>query len=154
MLKLNEMGFESVNEDVRVEVIEEVREDEKLSLLETLLVARYFIPIITTIGWIILYLLGTSVSETAETLCLIPITIGIISALTVSPVKFVLCIFTTAKWGMGILMTIGAIVGPAGVAMGALMGLSLGALAGVTIVVFAPAIFTIYKFFQEVEREI
>ena len=128
---------------------ENVMRNEKLSLVEILIVARYFIPIITTIGWIVLYLLGTSVTETAETLCLIPVTIGIISALTVSPVKFILCIFTTAKLGMGLLMPLGVVGGPLGVVAAALGGIILGALAGVGIIVFVPAIFTIYKFFQE-----
>ena len=126
-----------------------VMEDGKLTFLEFLYVARYFLPILTTIGWILIFLFTESAVPDFVAYIIIAITaIGFISALTVSPIKFIKFIFTSTIKGFHIVRGLIPFYGLADL-IAALFGVSLGFMFGVTVVFGIPAVFTIAKFFKE-----
>lgn len=127
---------------------ETVMEDGKLSFLEILFVARYFLPILTTIGWLLAWLLGHI--SFFEYFSIVLIGIGIIAAITVSPLKFIKFIFTSAAKGFQILRGFIPFYGVADL-VAAIFGTTFGFMFGVAVVFGLPAVFTIPKFFQEGE---
>lgn len=124
-----------------------VMEDGKLTFWEILFVARYFIPIVTTIGWAIIATLGKT-GGIFETFGLVFVGIGLISAITVSPLKFIKFILTSTIKGFRILRSLIPVYGVADL-MAALFGATFGFVFGVVVVFGLPAVFTITKFFRE-----
>ncbi len=126
-----------------------VMEDGKLTFLEVLYVARYFLPVLTTIGWLLVFLLQeSSVPDFVAYILLGIIVIGFISALTVSPIKFIKFIFTSTIKGFHIVRGFIPFYGLADL-FAAIFGVGLGFMFGVTVVFGIPAVFTITKFFKE-----
>ena len=128
-------------------VKDKVMEDGKLSILEFLYIARYFIPVLTTIGWILAFALNVN-GGIMETICLILIGVGIVSALTVSPLKFIKFILNSTIKGFYIVRSFIPVYGVADL-MAAIFGTVFGFIFGVVIVFGIPAVFTISKFFNE-----
>ncbi len=126
-----------------------VMEDGKLTFLEFLYVARYFLPVLTTIGWILVFLLPESlVPDFVAYILLGIIVIGFISALTVSPIKLIKFIFTSTIKGFHIVRGLIPFYGLADL-IAAIVGTGFGFSFGVFIVFGLPAVFTIAKFFNE-----
>jgi len=123
-----------------------VMEDGKLTFWELLYVARYFLPVLTTIGWILGFTLGDMVFF--EYFALILVAVGLISAITVSPLKFIKFIFTSTIKGFHILRSFIPFYGVADL-VAAIFGTAFGFMFGVIVVFGCPAIFTIAKFFNE-----
>lgn len=123
-----------------------VMEDGKLTVLEFLYIARYFLPVLTTIGWIIGFTLGNMAFF--EYLALILIGIGLLAAITVSPLRFLKFIFTSAINGFRLLRGFIPFYGVADL-IAAVFGISFGFVFGLVVVFCVPAIFTIAKFFNE-----
>ncbi len=124
-----------------------VMEDGKLTFWEFLYVARYFLPVLTTIGWIIGFTLGDG-NEFFSAIGLILVAIGLISAITVSPLKFIKFIFKSTIKGFHILRGFIPFYGVADL-MAATFGVALGFMFGVIVVFGLPSVFTIAKFFNE-----
>ena len=123
-----------------------VMEDGKLSFLEILYVARYFLPILTTIG----LALGLGFKPDDGTFLMIfsviLLMLGLISALTVCPITLILFPFKLAKKGFIYCRSLIPIYGVADLCA-AIFGVSAGLTIGVFVVVGVPAFFTIKKFF-------
>lgn len=126
-----------------------VMEDGKLTFLEFLYVARYFLPVLTTIGWILVFLFSeSSLPDFVGYIILGVIAIGFISALTVSPIKFIKFIFSSTIRGFHIVRGLIPFYGLADL-IAAIFGTVLGFAFGVIVVFGLPAVFTITKFFNE-----
>ena len=126
-----------------------VMEDGKLTFLEFLYVARYFLPILTTIGWILVFLFSeSSLPDFIGYIILGVMAIGFISALTVSPIKFIKFIFSSTIRGFHIVRGLIPFYGLADL-IAAIFGTMLGFAFGVIVVFGLPAVFTITKFFKE-----
>lgn len=126
-----------------------VMADGKLTFLEFLYVARYFLPILTTIGWILVFLFSeSSLPDFFGYIILGVMAIGFISALTVSPIKFIKFIFSSTIRGFHIVRGLIPFYGLADL-IAAIFGTMLGFAFGVIVVFGLPAVFTITKFFNE-----
>ncbi len=125
-----------------------VMEDGKLTFLEILYVVRYFLPILTTIGWAI----GLGFRPDDGTLLmifsLILVGVGLISAMTVCPLKLLTLPFKWAGRGFVICRSFIPIYGVADLCA-AIFGTAGGFVLGVFTVFGLPAVFTIKKFFNE-----
>jgi len=124
-----------------------VMEDGKLTFWEILYVARYFLPVLTTIGWIIGLTLGQH-SDFFGFFALLFVGIGLLSAITVSPLKFIKFIFTSTIKGFHILRAFIPVYGLADL-FAAVFGATFGFMFGAIVVFGLPAVFTITKFFNE-----
>ncbi len=130
-------------------VKDKVMEDGKLTFLEILYVARYFLPILTTIGWLLVFLLqNTGTPDFVGYIILTLMGIGLVSALTVSPIKLIKFIFKSAIKGFQILRGLIPFYGLADF-FAATIGIGVGFLFGAFVVFCLPAVFTIAKFFNE-----
>ena len=125
-----------------------VMEDGKLSILEILYVSRYFLPVLTTLGWGLAFILNVTDGTFLATMCYILVGIGIISALTVSPLKFIKFIFKSTIKGFRIVRGFIPFYGVADL-VAAIFGTMFGFIFGVVVVFGIPAVFTISKFFNE-----
>ncbi len=125
-----------------------VMEDGKLTFWEIFYVARYFLPILTTIGWILVYIFQKVDSEILAGIILSIMGIGFISALTVSPIKLIMFIFKSIIRGFQICRSFIPVYGLADL-FAATIGAGLGFMFGVIVVFGVPAVFTISKFFNE-----
>lgn len=144
-----ELYSEATNTPKTPSAKDRVMEDGKLTFLEVLYVARYFLPVLTTIGWLLVFLLQeSSVPDFVAYILLGIIVIGFISALTVSPIKFIKFIFTSTIKGFHIVRGFIPFYGLADL-FAAIFGVGLGFMFGVTVVFGIPAVFTITKFFKE-----
>lgn len=124
-----------------------VMEDGKLTFWEILYVARYFLPVLTTIGWIFVFLFPDA-PDFIGYIILSVMGIGFVSALTVSPLKFIKFIFTSTIKGFHILRGFIPFYGVADL-VAAIFGTAFGFMFGVIVVFGLPAVFTIAKFFNE-----
>ncbi len=124
-----------------------VMEDGKLTFWEILYVARYFLPVLTTIGWALVFLFPDAPDAVCN-IFLILMAIGFVSALTVSPLKLVKFIFKSAVKGFHILRGFIPFYGVADLTA-AIVGTTFGFVFGLVIVFGLPAVFTIAKFFNE-----
>lgn len=125
---------------------DEVMEDGKISFLEILYVARYFLPILTTIGLAI----GLGFKPDDGTFLMIfsvaLMIIGLLSAITVCPIKLITFPFKFALKGFQFCRSLIPVYGVADLCA-AILGTSAGFTIGFFIAVGAPAVFTIKKFF-------
>ena len=130
---------------------DKVMEDGKLTFWEILYVARYFLPVLTTIGWILIFLLAEVAPNTPDVIGYIILSVmalGFISALTVSPLKFIKFIFTSTIKGFHLLRSFIPFYGVADL-VAAIFGTTFGFMFGAIVVFGLPAVFTITKFFNE-----
>ena len=125
-----------------------VMEDGKLTFWEILYVARYFLPILTTIGWAIGLGFEPADGTFLMVFSLILVGIGLLSAITVCPLKLLALPFKWAIKGFFILRSFIPVYGVADLCA-AIFGTAGGFVLGVFVVFGLPAIFTITKFFKE-----
>lgn len=134
------------NGETKQSFYEQVKEDGKITPLEYVLIARYFLPILATVGWIVLFIFGNS--DVGVVISNILMTIGVISAFTVSPLKLLKVIIKSAVKGFQIVRAFIPYYGLSDI-IGGLFGFTGGLFVGVMIVFMLPAVFTIKKFFDE-----
>ena len=125
-----------------------VMEDGKLTFWEILYVARYFLPILTPIGWAIGLGFEPADGTFLMVFSLILVGIGLISAITVCPLKLLSLPFKWAGRGFVILRSFIPVYGVADLCA-AIFGTAGGFVLGVFVIFGLPAIFTITKFFKE-----
>ena len=125
-----------------------VMEDGKLTFGEILYVARYFLPILTTIGWAIGLGFEPADGTFLMVFSLILVGIGLLSAITVCPLKLLALPFKWAIKGFFILRSFIPVYGVADLCA-AIFGTAGGFVLGVFVIFGLPAIFTITKFFKE-----
>ena len=125
-----------------------VMEDGKLTFWEILYVARYFLPILTTIGWAIGLGFEPADGTFLMVFSLILVGIGLLSAITVCPLKLLALPFKWAIKGFFILRSFIPVYGVADLCA-AIFGTAGGFVLGVFVIFGLPAIFTITKFFKE-----
>lgn len=132
------------NEILKTE--ETIAENKPMTVLDYILLSRYFLPILTTVGWVI----GFTISQIKffEILAYILIAVGIISALTVSPIKFLKFIFTSIAKCFTVIRGFIPVYGVADICAG-IFGFGIGLAFGLIVVFGVPAVFTISKFFSE-----
>lgn len=147
MNKEQEVHSEENNTAKTPSAKDRVMEDGKLTFWEILYVARYFLPVLTTIGWIFVFLFP-DVPDFIGYIILSVMGIGFVSALTVSPLKFIKFIFTSTIKGFHILRGFIPFYGVADL-VAAIFGTAFGFMFGVIVVFGLPAVFTIAKFFNE-----
>lgn len=115
----------------------------KEKVMDFLSTARYFAPILASAGWIIGFSLGHMVFF--DFIGIIFVIIGLVSAVTVCPIKFLKFAFTCGKKGFGIARLFIPVYGLADI-FGGLFGFTTGAFLGLMVTIFAPALFTIKKY--------
>lgn len=127
---------------------DKVMEDGKLTFWEILYVARYFLPLLATIGWAIGLIFTPDDGTFLMILSLALSGIGFISAITVCPLKLLALPFKWAGRGFVICRSLIPVYGLADI-IAAVFGVVIGALLGACVTFGLPAIFTIKKFFTE-----
>ena len=127
---------------------DKVMEDGKLTFWELLYVARYFLPILATIGWAIGFIFNPADGTFLTILSFALIGIGFISAITVCPLKLLALPFKWAGRGFVICRSLIPVYGLADI-IAAVFGVVIGALLGACVTFGLPAIFSIKKFFTE-----
>lgn len=121
--------------------------NKRKPVLDYILISRYFIPILTTVGWII----GCSPlarNKGVVIFSIILIVIGIVSTLTVSPIKYLKFIYTSSTTCCILLREHIAYYGVMDFIVGAI-GFLIGLAIGLIVILGLPAIFTISKFIKE-----
>lgn len=141
-----EMNLEAPTTAKTPSVKDTVTADGKLSFLELLIAGRYFLPVLTTIGWLIGFTLGHI--PILSGIAIAFVAIGILSAITVSPLKFIKFIFKSAGKGFKICRAFIPFYGVADLCA-AIFGTTFGLMFGLLVVFGIPAAFTIPKFFAE-----
>lgn len=147
----NEVMAEEINVNETQSPKDKVLKDGKISFIEFFDVARYFLPILTTIGWIIIFLVNSVsnyVSDFVTLVILIPMGIGFICALTVAPLKLLKFILKAPLKGFQIVRGFIPVYGLADL-MAGVFGIGFGLIVGIVTVFGLPAAFTIPKFFRE-----
>ena len=122
---------------------------ESLSLMEKILLGRYFLPVLSSIGAILGFTCGSN--DIVEGISLLLIIVGAISALTVCPLKLMAFPFKCVAKGFTICRGFIPFYGVADL-VAAIVGTAIGFLFGILTVLFAPAFFTIKKFLDEIEN--
>ena len=125
-----------------------VMEDGKLTFWEILYVARYFLPILATIGWAIGLGFMPDDGTFLMVFSLVLVGIGLISAITVCPLKLLVLPFKWAIKGFFILRSFIPVYGVADLCA-AIFGTAGGFVLGIFVIFGLPAVFTIKKFFNE-----
>ena len=121
--------------------------DGKISLWEGILIARYFLPLITTIGFILSLIFDPKAGSFLDNLSMICAFIGWISALTVSPLKILKFIFGSVATCFKICRGFIPVYGVADLVAG-VVGLGLGLTFSLVVLAVIPAAFTIPKYFK------
>lgn len=129
-------------------VKDQVMEDGKLTFGEIVYISRYFLPIITTIGWMIALIFNAIEGTFLMNFSLVLVGIGLVSALTVCPLKLLMLPLKYAGRGFAICRSFIPVYGVADL-FAAVFGASGGFIIGAFIVLGLPAVFTIKKFFIE-----
>ena len=136
------------NESFEENLTPETKSEEKLSVLETILAIRYFLPLLTLVSVLIGMIFGGSTF--VSVICLILSAIGILSALTVCPLKLISfpikCGFNGFRLLRGFIPFFGLADFVAGI-----IGLSFGLFFGLIVVLYFPAFFTIKKLLSDDE---
>ena len=105
---------------------------------------RHFLPIAASAGWLLSVLFPQS--SFVNGLAVILMVIGFVSALTVCPIKLITLPFWTTVEAYGL----GSIFHPL---VGLVAAVSIGLPVGIGIMLYAPAAFTIYKWFKKDEEQ-
>ena len=122
--------------------------DGKLTFLEILYVARYFLPVLTTVGWIIGLTFVPDDGTFLMIFSLVLVGLGLLAAATVCPLKLLSLPFKWAGRGFFICRSLIPIYGVADL-FAALVGVTGGFLLGIILIFGLPAVFTIKKFFSQ-----
>ena len=123
-----------------------VKESKALTLFKYILVSRYFIPILTTAGWIMIFSVRESDFFLKSSVLLI--VTGIITAVMVSPSEyFGFIISSGVKFFSAVQRAVS--VNIAAEICAAVFGFTLGFAFGLIVTAVFPAVFTINKFFNQ-----
>ena len=123
-----------------------VKESKALTLFKYILVSRYFIPILTTAGWIMIFSVRESDFFLKSSVLLI--VTGIITAVMVSPSEyFGFIISSGVKFFSAVQRAVS--VNIAAEICAGVFGFTLGFAFGLIVTAAFPAIFTINKFFNQ-----
>ena len=128
-------------------VKEEIMENGKPSVWEIIFAVRCFLPLLASIGLAIGLTIKPQGGSPLETFLLILVGIGWLSALTVAPIKMLKFVFKSVGMGFRIVRGFIPIYGVADL-VAALVGGCFGLFIALVVLVFAPAVFTITKFFK------
>ena len=123
-----------------------VKESKALTIFEYILVSRYFIPILTTAGWIMIFSVRESDFFLKSSVFLI--VTGIIPAVSVSPSEFFGFIISSGVKFFSAVQRAVAVNIAAGICAG-VFGFALGFAFGLIVTAVFPAVFTINKFFNQ-----
>ena len=148
MNKEQEVHSEENNTAKTPSAKDRVMEDGKLTFWEILYVARYFLPILATIGWAIGLGFMPDNGTFLMVFSLILVGIGLIFAITVCPLKLLSLPFKWAGRGFVILRSFIPVYGVADLCA-AIFGTTGGFVLGIFVIFGLPAVFTIKKFFNE-----
>lgn len=125
----------------------EIAEDKTpLTTMEKILAIRYFVPALSTIGFLACFL-GQGIAV-ISTMGVILMAIGFISAMTVCPLKLMGFPLKCVARGFSICRGFIPVYGVADLCA-AIFGTVFGAMFGLGVVLILPEIFTIKKFFAE-----
>lgn len=123
-----------------------VKESKALTLFKYILVSRYFIPILTTAGWIMIFSVRESDFFLKSSVFLI--VTGIITAVMVSPSEyFGFIISSGVKFFSAVQRAVS--VNIAAEICAGIFGFTFGLLFGIITAAAFPAVFTINKFFNQ-----
>lgn len=128
-----------------------VMSGEKPTVWEFILTARYFLPILTTVGFAISKLCDIEAKSFLDYFSMVLAYIGWVSALTVSPLKMLSFVWKSVKTGFTVVRGFIPFYGIADLAA-AVIGVGLGLTFALVILAFFPAVFTITKFYREQEN--
>ena len=121
--------------------------DGKMSVVEIILTIRYFLPLITTIGFGLSLIFEPKAGDFLDTLTMIFAYIGWISAITVSPIKILKFIWGSIAVCFKVARGFIPVYGVADLVAG-VVGLGVGLTFSLAVLAFIPAAFTIPKFFK------
>ena len=121
--------------------------DGKITVWEIILIARYFLPIITTVGLVLSLIFEPTKGDFLDTLTMVFAYIGWISALTVSPIKILKFIWSSITICFKTLRGFIPFYGVADLAAG-VVGFAVGLSFSLAVLAFIPAVFTIPKYFK------
>ena len=121
--------------------------DGKMSVWEILLTARYFLPLLTTIGFVLSLIFKPSAGDFLDTLTMVFAFIGWGSAILVSPIKILKFIWGSVVSCFTIARGFIPIYGLADLIAG-VVGFGIGVTFSLAVLGFIPAAFTIPKFFK------
>lgn len=127
---------------------DKIMADGKMSVWKFILIARYFLPLLTTIGFVLGLVLKPNSGDFLDYFTMVLAYIGWISALTVAPLKMLKFIWTCIKFWFTLIRGFIPVYGVADL-IAAFVGTAIGLSLGVVVVVFVPAVFTIFKFFEK-----
>ena len=123
-----------------------VKESKALTLFKYILVSRYFIPILTTAGWIMIFSVRESDFFLKSSVFLI--VTGIITAVIVSPSEYFGSIISSGvKFFSAVQIAVS--VNIAAEICAGIFGFTFGLLFGIITAAAFPAVFTINKFFNQ-----
>ena len=126
---------------------DEFLSDGKITVWEIILIARYFLPIITTVGFGLSLIFEPKAGDFLDTLTMVFAYVGWISALTVSPIKILSFIWGSIVTCFKTLRGFIPFYGVADLAAG-VVGFAVGLSFSLAVLAFIPAVFTIPKYFK------
>lgn len=121
--------------------------DGKMSVWEIILTARYFLPLLTTIGFALSLIFQPKAGDFIDTLTMVFAYIGWASAILVSPIKILKFIWGSVVTCFKVARGFIPIYGVADLVAGVL-GFAIGVTFSLAVLAFVPAAFTIPKFFK------
>ena len=127
---------------------DKIMADGKITIWEYILIARYFLPILTTIGFVLSMIFNPTSGSFLDNTTMVLAIIGWISALTVSPLKILKFIWKSVAIGFKIVRGFIPYYGIADLCA-AIFGVGAGLTFSLAVLAFVPAVFTITKFFNE-----
>ena len=119
--------------------------ENRPSVLETVLLARYFIPALSTVGAIMCFIGGGT--GVVSLMGMVFILIGVVSALTVCPLKLLSFPLMCAGKGFSLFRAFVPVYG-LGDIIAALLGVTFGFMFGLAVAACCPVIFTLIKYFE------
>lgn len=125
---------------------ESVQKDKALTVLNYILVSRYFIPILTTAGWIMIF--SFRENNFFRISAIILILAGIIPAATVSAAEIFRFIISSGVKFFSVIRRSAPFYIVAEICAGA-FGFIFGFMFGIIVAAVFPAVFTINKFFNQ-----
>lgn len=121
--------------------------DGKMSVWEIILTVRYFLPLLTTVGFALAMIFKPKAGDFIDTLSMIFAFIGWIAVITVSPIKILKFIWGSVVTCFSIARSFIPIYGVADLVAG-VVGFGIGVTFSAAVLAFIPAVFSIPKFFK------
>ena len=131
------------NQAANTQTVEVVVKNEKSDIAQVILTMRYFLPILASVGALLVMLGGIGILIGAVLML-----IGVLSALTVCPLKLMGFPVKVGLVGFKVCRGFIPVYGVADL-VAAIVGIFGGTIVGLGVVFCAPAIFTIKKYLNE-----